>query len=93
MSAVEFVFVMVRGIAARVWRVLGSRPCPCEHCVGHRAFIAETEAMYRAAVLRNPHPVVVDDEGDVYRPAPPPVGLPTRAYLSTLHEARRRRGL
>jgi hypothetical protein len=38
------------GTAAHLLRVARGRPCPCDICAGHRAFIRESATAYRAEV-------------------------------------------
>lgn len=79
MMLIAYAHALVTGWAARLWRLLRNGDCPCEPCRGHRQFVRDTDVMYRAAVLRDPHPYT-DDQGDIYR-----------SDLPTLDEARGRR--
>jgi hypothetical protein len=38
MAAIEYVRILVAGVAARLWRGLTGGPCRCEICREHRAF-------------------------------------------------------
>jgi hypothetical protein len=40
----------LRNAAGVAWRTLKGRPCACDTCRGHRAFIRESATAYRAEV-------------------------------------------
>lgn len=49
MTAVR-ALIYLRYAFAVAWSALRGRPCACEFCRAHRAFIAESEPAYRAEV-------------------------------------------
>jgi len=44
------VITYLRAAIAVAWRALVGRPCACEFCRDHRAFIRESAAAYRGEV-------------------------------------------
>jgi hypothetical protein len=47
---ISYLRALVAGYASIAVRLLRGRPCPCEFCRDHRAFIRESAAAYRAEV-------------------------------------------
>lgn len=89
MTALMYLRVLVAGVAARAWRVLRGRPCPCHSCSTHRAFVRDTEGAYQAEVRGE---LITDDDGDVYRTGDEVATLDGSMFrVPTVDEARHRR--
>lgn len=49
-AMIGYLRIVAAGIASTIWRCLHGRPCPCELCRAHRAFVRESVTAYRAEV-------------------------------------------